>query len=253
MHLPRSVTDFLSLAATISARYDEGSRETAGDTWTGRGDLRLNFGPRDAFDWIYAVLHSRGYRVRYTEFLKADFPRIPSPRNLDTFASLVPLGRALVGLHLLKPDEAPILTTPDIRLAGRGDARVERGYPQYANGRVMINESRWFEDVPRETWEFHVGGYQVCEKWLEGRAAKGGNNPSLGRVLTEEDILHYRRLVTAITETRRLMTEIDQVIEVHGGWPGAFDVQSPPPPSIEEIVEANESLELEFKATFQWT
>ena len=41
----------------------------------------------------------------------------------------------------------------------------------------MINASRWFEDVPKDTWEFHVGGYQVCEKWLKDRAAKGGKNP----------------------------------------------------------------------------
>ena len=86
----------------------------------------------------------------------------------------------------------------------------------------MINASRWFEDVPRATWEFHVGGYQVLEKWLKDRAEKGGKNPKPGRVLTDEDILHYRRVVVSLTETRRVMAEIDKVIEEHGGWPGAF-------------------------------
>ena len=88
----------------------------------------------------------------------------------------------------------------------------------------MINGSRWFEDVQKATWEFHVGGYQVCEKWLKDRAGKGGKKPSSGRVLTDKDILHYRRVVVALTETRRLMAEIDAVIEKHGGWPGAFKV-----------------------------
>ena len=64
--------------------------------------------------------------------------------------------------------------------------------------------------------------------------------------------MHYRHIVTALTETRRLMAEIDQVIQGHGGWPSAFYVPPPPPPSIEEIIKADESLELEFKATFQW-
>ncbi len=77
----------------------------------------------------------------------------------------------------------------------------------------MINASRWFEDVPKATWEFHVGGYQPCEKWLKDRAAKGGKKQSDGRVLTDEDTLHYRRMVTALTETRRIMAEIDKVIE----------------------------------------
>lgn len=36
------------------------------------------------------------------------------------------------------------------------------------------------------------------------------------------DIAHYQRVVVALNETIRLMAEIDQVIEAHGGWPGAF-------------------------------
>lgn len=192
--------------------------------WDGRGDLEKTFGPRDLFDYIYAVLHSPGYRSRYAEFLKSDFPRIPTPKDRATFADLVALGRQLVALHLLRPDEAPGLDTPGIRFAGTGEARVEKGFPKYENGKVMINGSRWFEDVQKATWEFHVGGYQVCEKWLKDRAGKGGKKPSSGRVLTDKDILHYRRVVVALTETRRLMAEIDAVIEKHGGWPGAFKV-----------------------------
>jgi predicted helicase len=190
--------------------------------WDGRGDLIKTFGPRDLFDWIYAVLHAPSYRLRFAEFLKSDFPRIPTPATRDLFEKLVKLGRDLVALHLLKTDEALILKNPDIRFAGSGEARVTKGYPEYENGKVMINATRWFEDVPSETWAFHVGGYQVCEKWLKDRAAKGGKNPSPGRVLTDEDILHYRRIVTSLTETRRLMAEIDKTIEAHGGWPGAF-------------------------------
>jgi predicted helicase len=190
--------------------------------WDGRGDLTKTFGPRDLFDWIYTVLHAPSYRLRYAEFLKSNFPRIPTPATRDLFQKLVKLGRDLVALHLLKTDEAPTLKNPDIRFAGSGEARVAKGFPEYQNGKVMINATRWFEDVPSETWEFHVGGYQVCEKWLKDRAAKGGKNPSPGRVLTDEDVLHYRRIVTSLTETRRLMAEIDKAIEAHGGWPGAF-------------------------------
>lgn len=192
------------------------------DMWDGRGDLDQTFGPRDLFDWIYAVLHSPTYRTRYAEFLKSDFPRIPRPASRDLFAALIPLGRDLVALHLLKPEEASILKTPEIRFAGSGEPRVAKGYPKFENGKVMINANRWFEDVPRETWNFKVGGYQVLEKWLKDRAEKGGKNPKPGRVLTDEDILHYRRVVVALTETQRLMSEIDRVINQHGGWPDAF-------------------------------
>jgi hypothetical protein len=194
--------------------------------WDGRGDLTVTLGPRDLFDYIYAVLHAPGYRSRYAEFLKSAFPRIPTPAKRALFADLVSLGRELVALHLLKAGDVPILTDPEIRFCGTGTARVEKGYPQYENGKVKISASRWFEDVPRGTYDFTVGGYTPCEKWLKDRAGKGGKSSREGRVLTDADILHYRRIVVALTETRRLIAEVDTVIEKHGGWPGAFSIAS---------------------------
>ncbi len=43
-----------------------------------------------------------------------------------------------------------------------------------------------------------------------------------GRTLTDEDLAHYHKIVIALTETIRLMQNIDEVIESHGGWPSAF-------------------------------
>ena len=62
-------------------------------------------------------------------------------------------------------------------------------------------------------WNFHIGGYQVCNKWLKDRK---------GRPLSDDDLTHYQKVVVALNETIRLMAEIDEVIEAHGGWPGAF-------------------------------
>jgi hypothetical protein len=96
------------------------------------------------------------------------------------------------------------------RTAGAG-APALQGAPR--RSRVYINPSRYFESVPEDVWKFHIGGYQVCEKWLKDRR---------GRVLSDEDIAHYQKIVVALKETIRLMAEIDKVIEAHGGWPGAF-------------------------------
>ena len=76
--------------------------------------------------------------------------------------------------------------------------------------------------MPEAVWNFHIGGYQVCAKWLKDRQAKGGKNPRPGRKLTDEDIAHYQKIVVALNDTIRIMAEIDTVIEEHGGWPGAF-------------------------------
>jgi len=78
-----------------------------------------------------------------------------------------------------------------------------------------------FAGVPEEVWNFHIGGYQVCQKWLKDRK---------GRTLTADDVTHYHRIVVALHETIRLMAEIDKTIDAHGGWPAAFaprDVKTP--------------------------
>jgi hypothetical protein len=100
-----------------------------------------------------------------------------------------------------------------VRLGGKGDAEVAKGYPGYENCRVYVNSGQWFDGMPERVWEFQVGGYRVCEKWLKDRR---------GRVLSKEDIEHYGKIVVAIRETIRLMGKIDKTIDAHGGWPGAF-------------------------------
>ena len=39
---------------------------------------------------------------------------------------------------------------------------------------------------------------------------------------TDDDIDHYQKILVANSETIRIMKEIDEVIDEHGGWPGAF-------------------------------
>lgn len=177
----------------------------------GSGDLESTFGPEDVFNYIYAVFHSPIYRKRYAEFLKMDFPRVPLTSNVELFGRLCTLGKELVGLHLLespKLDVSNFLTHYPVT----GDNIVEKGYPKYVpdeskSGRVLINKMQYFEGVPKDVWEFYVGGYQVCEKWLIDRR---------GRKLSYDDLTHYQRVVVALKETIRLMEEIDKAIPE---WP----------------------------------
>jgi Type ISP C-terminal specificity domain/Eco57I restriction-modification methylase len=172
----------------------------------------------DAMCWVYAVLSAPSYRKKYVELLRLGFPRVPFPGSKELFESIVSIGARLVAAHLLDFDTLkPLLDPKNVRFAGRGTASIEKGFPKWSNGRVAINAERWFEEVPENVWSFQIGGYQVCEKWLKDRRID-----KLGRALNESEILHYRRIVTAISETVDLMAEIDRVIDDHGGWPGAF-------------------------------
>ncbi|HYG14578.1 MAG TPA: type ISP restriction/modification enzyme [Bacteroidia bacterium] len=165
------------------------SAEKTGDKGT--------FAPIDVLDYIYAVLHSPAYREKYKEFLKIDFPRVPYPTDAGKFWQLVQLGGEIRQLHLLESDAVDkFITTYPVS----GSNEVEK--PWFDNGKVWINETQYFDKVPKIAWEFYIGGYQPAQKWLKDRK---------GRTLEFDDIRHYQQMIVALTETARLMQEIDKV------------------------------------------
>jgi hypothetical protein len=162
------------------------------------------------FHFAYAILQCPSYRKRYFEFLRSDFPRLPLTGNLEMFRALALLGGELTALHLL---ESPKLAQPITEFMGGGNPVVEKISWSRATVWVDKSQTTGFQGVHEDVWKFRIGGYQVCEKWLKDRK---------GRTLSEDDIAHYQKIVVALSETIRLMAEIDRVIDAHGGWPGAF-------------------------------
>lgn len=195
----------------------------------GRGDLRATFGPEDVFAYIYAVFHSPGYRERYEAHLKLDFPRVPLPDTRGLFRQLAISGHDLLPLHVL---ESPALDHPLADYAGPKSPEV--GSVGWSNGTVWLDAAKTnarerhrasrpgrvgFHGVDEAVWDFQVGGYQVCHKWLKDRK---------GLTLSGDDIAHYQKIVVAVSETLRIMKAIDEVVEAHGGWPDAFRAASEP-------------------------
>lgn len=156
-----------------------------------------SFAPIDILDYIYAVLHSPSYREKYKEFLKIDFPRVPFPKDKETFWSLVKLGSQIRQIHIL---ESSITEKYITQYPIAGNDTVSK--PQYKEGRVYINENQYFDNVPEISWNFFIGGYQPAQKWLKDRK---------DRKLEFEDILHYQKIIVALFETDRLMKEIDKI------------------------------------------
>ena len=158
------------------------------------------FGPIDLLDYIYAVLHSPKYRETYKEFLKIDFPRVPFPTDQKQFWDLVALGKQIRKIHLLESEKVNefISTYPQ-----DGNNIVEK--PIYKNGNVHINTTQYFANVPEVAWNFYIGGYQPAQKWLKDRK---------NMELSYEDIIHYNKMIVALTETDRLMREVDEVFKI---------------------------------------
>ena len=123
------------------------------------------------------------------------------------------LGKELRQIHLL---ESPVVEKFITKYPVDGDNVVgktafamhfyihtdlDEPHPDYL-GNVYINETQYFADVPQVAWDFYIGGYQPAQKWLKDRK---------GRKLDFDDILHYQKIIVALTETDRLMKEIDRI------------------------------------------
>jgi len=175
---------------------------------TDKGGDKGTFAPLDLLDYIYAVLHSPGYRETNKEFLKIDFPRVPYPKDKKTFWQLVKLGGSLRQIHLLDSEitEKYISSYPQ-------DGTNEINRKLNANdwelydvenqvGRIWINDEQYFDKIPLLAWELYIGGYQPAKKWLKDRK---------GRKLSYDDILHYQKIIVALAGTDRLMGEIDKI------------------------------------------
>ncbi|ODM71375.1 hypothetical protein A6X20_30315 [Bradyrhizobium elkanii] len=166
--------------------------------------------PESILHYAYAVFHSPTYRARYGEFLRTDFARLPLTANIDLFKALAGLGGELAALHLLQSSK---LHRSIAEFVGARSIELEK--ISWSENTVWVDkaETTGFQGVPRAVWDFHVGGYRICEKWLKDRK---------GRTLSKADVDQYQKIIMALAETIRSMEKIDEIVDAFGGWPGAF-------------------------------
>lgn len=182
--------------------------------------------PEDFLAYMYAILHSCEYRRRYARLLSIEFPKIPLRASESLCSSLCTVGRELMGLHLME-------TVP----SDEGLTSVIGSPPFYVEKIALVDETVWLDSartygvvgISLDVWDFQVGGYAVCQKWLKERK---------GRELSADDVEHLQRVAASLTATIRLMREVDVIIERHGGWPDAFSSA----PSL-RLAEAAEEIE----------
>ncbi len=198
---------FAGRRPNLSRAFLDTLAETLGQPQGQDTGLPEGVSPENIFHYIYAICFAPGYRARYADFLKRDFPRVPLTSDLKLFRALAEKGRGLVALHLLKDEDAPHINQFITKFSKPGTNVVEKVEYDPGTRHVHINDKQYFEGVPSETWDFNVGGYRVCEKWLKDRK---------GRALSYDDTQHWQRIVVALTETRRVMEEIDALIPE---WP----------------------------------
>jgi len=183
----------------FQAQYNE-RRENFAPKFRAFIDLKYghHYEPEAILGYIYAVLHSPTYRRQYAGFLKIDFPRIPFVDDRQTFERLSALGWRLVQAHLLR--EIP--AQPRVEITKGSDLVAKPTY-NAPEQRLYINPQQYFAPVPPDVWNFHIGGYQVLDKYLKSRK---------GRELSLDEIENILNVVKVLRFT------IDQMQEIDATW-----------------------------------
>jgi len=157
--------------------------------------------PEDILHYVYAILYSGKYRAKYVNFLKSGFPIIPFPKDSEQFVKLTKLGELLTQLHLFNSNKlnSLITTFPN---SGSDTIEIE---PKYDHGKVFINDQQYFGNIQESAWNFYIGGYQPAQRWLMDHK---------NLQLSDEDFLHYQKLIIVLVETEKIMHEIDKILEL---------------------------------------
>ncbi|MGA8499247.1 MAG: type ISP restriction/modification enzyme, partial [Xanthobacteraceae bacterium] len=165
-------------------------------------DIRYDhhFTPEEIFGYIYAILYAPSYRTQYAEFLRSDFPRVPFPESAEDFEILSRLGWALVQAHLLHDLPRKGLAA----YQGKGDHGVETVRYSPGEHTLAINKTQFFKTVPQAVWGFHIGGYQVLDKYLKSRK---------GRALSLDEINHVGAIADSLSFTIEQMAKIDKAYQ----------------------------------------
>ena len=172
--------------------------ESLGSTFRAFLDAQYShhYNPEEILGYIYAILHALSYRKRYGEFLRIDFPRIPFCETKPEFDALSKMGWDLVQVHLMK--KLTRLKLGDFSGKGNNVVEVVRYSPN--EQAIHINKTQHFAPVPEDVWNFHIGGYQVLDKWFKSRK---------GRELLHDDLVHVGNVVDALSFTVSQMGLID--------------------------------------------
>jgi len=156
------------------------------------------------FYYIYAILYSPNYRLKYAEFLKIDFPKIPFTANKKLFAELSEIGKNLKDAHLFEPKILNKISINNIsgEFKGEGNYTIEK--IQFSENKLFINNGQYFDNVSEIVYNFQIGGYQVLYKYLKD---------SKELVLKLKDIEKIENIIRVLDFTINQMNDIDKLFD----------------------------------------
>ncbi|HUG69069.1 MAG TPA: type ISP restriction/modification enzyme [Pirellulaceae bacterium] len=192
------------LVAAIASRL--------GLSWDASGESTSDnvFGPIDVLHYIYALFNSPTYRLRYSERLRRDFPRVMVPTCIAVWAAFCEIGKRLAELHLMEPGIAEESSNEPQK-----SVSLRAGYPKFAAGQIWLAPEGPVVPASERVWNYHVGTHQVCRKWLRDRKAYDAST-----------LQRYQQIVALIAETLEMSDRLDATVADEGGWEAVFSFRS---------------------------
>lgn len=159
--------------------------------------------PIEVFDYVYGILHDPIYAEQYEQYLCRDFPRVPiiNDKNIENedgaffvstnlFYEYVSIGSKLRKLHLME-SKYPI----ELTLEPNTSEDMEIGAIKYKKGVLQLNDNKQILGIPKEVWDYKIGGYKVLDKWFKEHK---------GDTLTIDSFTHIENIVGVLEETIKL-------------------------------------------------
>ncbi len=190
--------------------------------------------------WLHALAigYSPAYQTENADGLKIDCPRIPLPADKNILKQSAKLGeqlRALLDMQkpfVLQTENDKLLQDLAIPLGDMENLALTNLWCRVAAGKVYpgkglaepsaptrppvpinlrkslnihINEKAYWQNVPEVAWEYRIGGFQVCKKWLSYRTER-----VLGRSLETEEVRIFADIVRRISAIILLQKKLDE-------------------------------------------
>ena len=124
----------------------------------------------DIFYYVYGLLHSEDYRVRFRDNLSKDLPRIPCVEDVRDFRAFRDSGKMLGDLHVGFERVAPypaVIDTGSQHLGAVAEPSeffrvVKMKHPGTGKNKdrstVIYNQNITVRGIPDEAWEYIVNG-----------------------------------------------------------------------------------------------
>ena len=83
----------------------------------------------------------------------------------------------------------------ELTLEPNNSENLEIGAIKYKKGILELNKNKQILGIPKEVWDYKIGGYKVLDKWFKEHK---------GDILTLDTFTHIENIVGLLEETIRL-------------------------------------------------